>query len=37
MARNSEKHEKWEIHTVEREYGKKIEKRGKRDTNTLLT
>ena len=35
MARNSEKREKWEMHTVGLEFGENIEKRGKWDTHTL--
>ena len=32
MALNSEKREKWEIHTVDLDCGEKTEKRGKWDT-----
>ena len=35
MARNSEKHEKCEIHKQDLGYGNKTEKSGKRDTNTI--
>ena len=32
MGSNSEKREKWKVHTCNLEYGKKAEKRGKWDT-----
>ena len=35
MALNSEKRKKSEIHTIDQDYGKKTEKRGKWDTNTI--